>query len=186
MAMNSSFYKIFLAITVVVSFAACNDTVKETVTKKSEILPNGMHLTIEKTDIKKTSIGIFTSHNYGTSHRFKYRVAVDQGSIEWDFGVGEPKHFLFCDKGVYIHYLNENSYTEESRDSITNTVEELRVIKIENQYQKYIDERYLFKLLGDAYWVDVTEEEYTRNKNTCSEQAIPNDNELTVALMEEQ
>ncbi|WP_158974854.1 hypothetical protein [Cellulophaga sp. L1A9] len=184
MAMNSSFYKIFLVITVVVSFAACNDTVKETVTKRSEILPNGMHLTIEKTDIKKTSFGIFTNHNYGTSHRFKYRVAVDKGSIDWDFGVGEPKHFLFCNKGVYIHYLNENSYTEEVRDTINDTIEEVRVIKIENQYQKYIDERYLFKLFGDAYWVDVSEEEYARNKALCSEQEIPNDNELTIDIVD--
>lgn len=180
MTMKISTFKIFFAITIVALFVSCKDEIKETVTKKSEILPNGMHLTIEKTDIRKTSLGLFTNHNYGTSHRFKYRVSVDQGSIDWDFGVGEPKHFLFCDKDVYIHYLNENSYTEESRDSITDISEEVHVIKIENQYQKYIDERYLFKLFGDAYWVDVTEEEYARNKAICSEQAIPNDNELTI------
>ncbi|AIY12492.1 hypothetical protein M667_04320 [Cellulophaga baltica NN016038] len=184
MAMKIPSYKILFAITLIAFFVSCTDKVKETVTKKSEMLPNGMHLTIEKTDIKKTSFGIFTNHNYGTSHRFKYRVAVDQGSIEWDFGVGEPKHFLFCDKGIYIHYLNENSYTEEARDTINDTIEEVRVTKIENQYQKYIDERYLFKLFGDAYWVDVTEEEYARNKSLCSEQAIPNDNELTIDAVE--
>ncbi|ADV48630.1 hypothetical protein Celal_1316 [Cellulophaga algicola DSM 14237] len=184
MVISRAFYKIFLGITVIVLVAACKDTVKETVTKKSEMLPNGMHLMVEKTAIEKTSFGIFTNHNYGTSHRFKYRIAVDQGSIEWDFGVGEPKHFLFCDKGVYIHYLNENSYTEEARDTINDTIEKVQVIKIENQYQKYIDERYLFKLFGDAYWVDVTAEEYARNKALCSEQAIPNDNELSIDAVE--
>ncbi|MBO0591084.1 hypothetical protein I2486_06655 [Cellulophaga sp. E16_2] len=184
MVISRVFYKIFLGIAVIVLVAACKDTVKETVTKKSEMLPNGMHLTVEKTAIEKTSFGIFTNHNYGTSHRFKYRVAVDQESIEWDFGVGEPKHFLFCDKGVYIHYLNENSYTEEARDTINDTIEKVQVIKIENQYQKYIDERYLFKLFGDAYWVDVTAEEYASNKALCSEQAIPNDNELTIDAVE--
>lgn len=180
MPRQSTFYKILIVFTLFIVATSCKDEIKEIVTKTSTILPNGMHTIVEKTDIKKTSIGIFTSHNYGTSHRFRYKVLVDEGDIEWDFGVGEPKHFLFCDEGVYIHYLNESSRIEEVKDSLNTIIEEKRFDTIENFYQKHIDERYFFKLFGDAYWVDVTVEEYNTFKNKCDEQPIPNDNELSI------
>lgn len=47
-------------------------------------------------------------------------------------------------------------------------------------YQKHIDERYFFKLMGDAYWVDVSEEEYNTVKESCPEFEVPNDGELII------
>lgn len=180
MKVYNTFYKLLIVFILFVTATSCKDEVKEIVTKKSTILPNGMHITIEKTDIETTSIGIFTSTNYSRSHSFKYKANVDEGDITWDFGVGVPKHFLFCDEEVYIHYLNETSYVEEVKDSLNASIEEKRFHKIQNFYQKHIDERYFFKLFGDAYWVDITPEEYTTQKTKCTEQVIPNDNELSI------
>lgn len=178
MKVYNTFYKLLIVFILFITATSCKDEVKEIVTKKSTILPNGMHITIEKTDIETTSIGIFTTTNYSRSHRFKYKVNVDEGNITWDFGVGEPKHFLFCDEEVYIHYLNETSYVEEVKDSVNASTEENRFTKIENLYQKHIDKRYFFKLFGEDFWVDVEEEEYNKAKNTGKEFPIPNDNEL--------
>lgn len=173
-------YKTLLAFALMVVVNSCKDEVKEIVTKKSTILPNGRHITVEKTDIETTAIGIFTSTNYSSSHRFKYLVNIDEENITWDFGVGEPKHFLFGDKDVYLHYLNESSRREEVKDSLNSSIEEKRITTIENLYQKHVDKRYFFKLFGEDFWVDVEEEEYITAKKTGEEFPIPNDNEFSL------
>ncbi|MBU2995786.1 hypothetical protein KO500_05045 [Cellulophaga baltica] len=177
-----TFYKTLITIVLVVITISCDENVEETVTKKSVILPNSKHITIEKKDTRTTSIGIFTKHNYGTKHNFKYNVFVNEGKINWDFGVGEPKHIVFCENNTYLHYLNEKIETEEIKDSITDSVEKIYTSKIQNNYQKFIDERYFFKLFGDVYWLDIPEEEYNTILNSCEEYDVPNDNELSILV----
>ncbi len=125
-----SFYKSLIAIVLGILFTSCDENVEETVSKQNVILPNSKHITIEKTDTRTTSIGIFTKHNYGTKHNFKYRVFVNEGKISWDFGVGEPKHIIFCKNNTYLHYLNEKIETEEVKDSITDSVKKYILLKL--------------------------------------------------------
>ncbi len=160
---------------------SCNNSVKETTSEKSVVLPNGIHLTVVKTNKYRTSVGILTNTNYGTTHSYKYNVLLNEPNINWSYGSGEPKNLLFCKDTTYIHYVNKNSYPIKVTDSITNTITTKYTHKVENMYQKYIDKRYFFNLFGDDFWLDITPERYNKIKNLCSEYVIPNDNELTLS-----
>jgi len=142
----------------------------------SKMLPNGQHLEVEKTNKETTSIGMITKHNYGTTHSFKYRIALDKMAIEWDGGSAEPKHLLFCKDTLYIHFLKNKWVEEEAIDSLHKTSN--NHYQIQDAYQVHIDERYFFNLLGDAYWVETTPDNYRKQKAICKEFEVPNDNEL--------
>lgn len=85
MKLKSLGYKLGCIIGVIALFFSCDERVTERMTKKSIILSNGMHLTVEKTNTETTSIGILTKHNYGTKHTFKYKLKLSENSINWDF-----------------------------------------------------------------------------------------------------
>lgn len=171
-------YTILLAFSVTV--LSCKSSTEETTTEKSSVLPNGMRLTVLKKNKDITSIGILTGSNYGTTHTYTYNVLLHEPDINWSYGSGEPKNFLFCKDTTYIHYANKNSYPTTVKDSITNTTTTEYHYKVENVYQKHIDNRYFFNLFGDDFWLDITPERYNQIKNSCNEYAIPNDGELVV------
>lgn len=159
---------------------SCKSSTEESTTKKSSVLPNGMRLTVLKINKDKTSIGILTGTNYGTIHTYKYNVLLHEPDVNWSFGSGEPKNVLICKDTIYIHYTNKNRSSTTVTDSITNATNTTYNYKVENLYQKHIDNRYFFNLFGDDFWLDVTPERYNEIKNSCEEYAIPNDGELTV------
>ncbi len=158
--------------------ASCNQASIETTNIISEILANGQHIEVEKTNKETTSIGIITKHNYGTTHSFRYKITLDEMDIEWNGGSGEPKHLLFCKDTVYIHFLKNKWVEVETIDSVNQASN--GQYQIQEAYQVYIDKRYFFKLLGDGYWVDTNPEKYRRQKLICNEFQVPNDNELVL------
>ncbi|APU09930.1 hypothetical protein A5M85_06430 [Cellulophaga lytica] len=159
---------------------SCKSNTEESSTEKSLVLPNGMRLTVLKTNKDETSIGILTGSNYGTTHTYKYNVLLHEPDVNWSLGSGEPKNFLFCKDTIYIHYVNKNNYPISVTDSVTNTTAAKNNYKIESMYQKHVDNRYFFNLFGDDFWLDVSPKRYNEIKNSCDEYAIPNDGELTV------
>ncbi|MGJ8733035.1 MAG: hypothetical protein ACSHW4_07810 [Cellulophaga sp.] len=164
-----------------VTILSCKSNTQESTTEKSSVLPNGMRLTVLKTNKDQTSIGILTGTNYGTTHTYKYNVLLHEPDVSWSFSSGEPKNFLFCKDTTYIHYVNKNNYPITVTDSVANTTATENNYKIESMYQKHVDNRYFFNLFGDDFWLDITPERYNEIKNSCEEYAIPNDGELTVA-----
>lgn len=179
MKIKSSIIKIGYLLTFVFLFS-CDSEVKETIDKKTELLPNGKRLIVEKTNKETTQIGIFSKHNYGTSHTFKYKISINPGDINWDGGNGEPKHLLFCEDTIYMRSFKEKSVRVEYNDSIDNKEEVKYHYEIKEVFQKHIDERYFFKLFGDDYWIDISQEEYTSKIESCNQYIIPNDNELSL------
>lgn len=173
---NSIVKILFLLSAILLS--GCNSKVKETINKEVKLLPNGKRLTVEKKNKETTHIGIFSKHNYGTSHSFTYKISVNPGNINWDGGTGEPKHLLFCKDDIYIKFLKEESVKVEYTDSIDYQVKDRYDYEIKEAFQKHIDERYFFNLFGDDYWIDVSEEEYTSKNKYCEDYSIPNDDEL--------
>ncbi|MCL5246404.1 hypothetical protein M4I21_11325 [Cellulophaga sp. 20_2_10] len=159
---------------------SCKSNTEESSSEKSLVLPNGMRLTVLKTNKDETSIGILTGTNYGTTHTYKYNVLLHEPDVNWNFGSGEPKNILICKDTTYIHYINKNSYPITVTDSVTNTTTTENNYKIESMYQKHVDNRYFFNLFGDDFWLDVTPKRYNEIKNSCEEYAIPNDGELTI------
>jgi hypothetical protein len=144
------------------------------------MLPNGKHLVVEKITKETTSRGIITNHNYGTSHSFKYKLLLSKEDINWNSGSGEPKNILFCKDTIYIRYLKEKSIRTEYIDSVDNTTKYNYHSEIHEVFQKHIDKRYFFKLLGTDFWVDITSENYSSLKKSCDDYLIPNENELTL------
>lgn len=171
-------YTILFAFSV--SILSCKSNTQESTTEKSSVLPNGMRLTVFKTNKDKTSIGILTGTNYGTTHTYKYNVLLHEPDVNWSLGSGEPKNFLFCKDTIYIHYVNKNNYPITVTDSVTNSTTTKNNYKMESMYQKHVDNRYFFNLFGDDFWLDVSPKRYNKIKNSCEEYAIPNDGELTV------
>lgn len=173
---------VFLALISCV-FSSCEQKTEKKVNKVNELLPNGELLTVEKTNIKTTSIGIISKRSYGTKHNYSYNVRINKHDINWDGGSGkpEPKNIIFCKDTIYIRYLKnktikiEKPNSTDSTDSITKYNYHTKVIEV---FQKNVDERYFFNWFGDNYWLNITPENYTVLKNSCEEYTIPNDNEI--------
>lgn len=161
-------------------FSGCKYDTEEVTNNTKIILPNGKHLVVEKTTTETTSTGIITKYNYGTSHRFKYKLLLSKEDISWDGGSGEPKNILFCNDNTYIRYLEKKSIRTEYIDSITNETKSSYHSEISEAFQKHIDNRYFFNLLGSDFWIDITSEDYSSLKKSCKDYIIPNENELTL------
>jgi len=169
----------FIAILILV-FSSCTSHTEKTTDKIRKILPNGKNLLVEKTNKDTSSKGVFTKHTYSVSHNFEYSISIDKGDIKWYTEIGEPKNILFCRDTAYIRYLKEKTIRTKNLDSI-DTIPTYKYHKeIHETYQKHIDKRYFFKLFGDAFWVDISPENYLVLKENCTEFEIPNDNELTL------
>lgn len=161
-------------------FSSCNYNTKENTDLTSKVLPNGKHIIIEKITKETTSHGIFSKHNYGTSHSFKYKFSISQEKIDWYGGSGEPKNILFCNDTIYIRYLKEKNITTNYIDSLNNTTKYNYHSEIQEIFQKHIDKRYFFKLFGNDFWVDIASDDYYYLKKSCDDYPIPNDNELSL------
>ncbi len=173
---------IILVLLIVAFLSNCDSEVKEVIDTEMKLLPNGKRLIVEKTNKETTQIGIFSKHNYGTSHSYRYKISIKPDGVNWDGGNGEPKHLLFCKDTIYIHYLKKKSVRDEYTDSIDNRIKTKYDYEVKEVFQKYIDERYFFKLFGDDYWIDVSPEDYNFDNKSCNKYLIPNDNELSLEL----
>ncbi len=162
-------------------FTCCRSKTTERIDITNTLLGNDKHLEVEKTNRSTTHRGIITNSDYGTSHSYSYKLTVNNGDINWDGGTAEPKHFLFCKDSIYIHYLKEKYISVKSKDSIGNMIEKDGYYAVQDVFEVYIDKRYFFKLFGDDYWVEVSSEKYNRQKESCTEYSIPNDNELSIS-----
>jgi hypothetical protein len=149
---------------------------KKTIEKTNRLLPNEKHLLIEKTNESSLLKGIFTGHIYDTIRSYTYKVIIDN-DVEWDGGSSEPKHILFCEGEMYLHSLKEKCITTKYYDSTSQKMEAKYNFEIQDVYEKHIDKRYFFKLMGEDFWTEIISEKYLKLKNQCKEYDIPNDNE---------
>ncbi len=174
--------KLGILVLIISLFLSCDYEDKVIVDKTHKVLSNGKRLEVEKTTTLSTAIGLFSGHNYGTTHRFVYKLGIQPEYVNWDGGSGEPKALLFHRDTTYIYYLKEKVIRTAYTDSVTNTLKEDNHTEIQAFYEKHIDKRYFFKLLGDDYWVDIQAEDYDAVKSFSNEFIIPNDNELSVKI----
>ncbi len=152
---------------------------KKIIEKTNRLLPNEKHLLVEKTNESSLLKGIFTGNIYDTIRCYTYKVVIDN-DVEWYGGSGEPKHILFCEGEMYLHSLKEKCITTKYYDSTNKKTKEKYKNEIQNVYEKYVDKRYFFKLMGEDFWTEIIPEKYIKLKNRCSEYEIPNDNERLI------
>lgn len=171
--------EILLLVSIGFLFAACTYDTQETIDETRKILPNGKHLVVTKTNKETTSVGLFSNINYGVSRSFTYQLSINPGNINWYGGSAEPKHILFGENTIYIRYIKQKSVSTVYTDSINDTIKNGSHLELHEFFQQHIDERYLFKLLGDDYWVEISAEDYNAaKKKSTQEYIIPNDGEL--------
>lgn len=171
---------IYLFILLSYLLSSCKYDSEETIDKTNSTLPNGTHIIVEKVNKKTTSRGLITNHKYGVSYSFTYKFLVHQGNISWDGGSAEPKNILFCKDTTYIRYLKKKRIKTEYFDTTDSTTQYNYHTEIHEYFEKHIDKRYFFQLLGDAYWIEITPTHYSSIKDICDEYDIPNDNELSI------
>ena len=176
--------KTYFVLIIILIVTSCRTETKIRVNKTNHLLSNGSTIFVEKTNEDKTSIGMFSHHDYGTSHYFSYRFSVDPGSINWEGGSREPKGILFCKNDVYLYSLKEVEIHVFIKDSTDSIVDVNSHYETQEVFEQYIDKRYFFKLLGDDYWIDVSLEDYQLKKKNYQEFAIPNDNEIKLSNKE--
>ncbi|MCT4582226.1 MAG: hypothetical protein N4A35_12510 [Flavobacteriales bacterium] len=175
---------VFLSALFVVFVHSCaTETVSKTYVTNKE-LPNGILLSVEKTNTENTQIGMFTKHNYGTTHSYSYKVIVEELDAVWEGKSGEPKKLVFCKDSLFLLSYKEMLFTNDSLRKIDSTLAYESHYEVVEEFQKYVDNRYFFKLFGDAYWVSIPSSCYQYKKSSCKEYDVPNDNELSLIFSE--
>lgn len=156
---------------------SCHSKTEKVEHIQSITVQNGKSLEIKKTDRNTTSIGIITSHNYGTTHQYSYEMTLD-GDIYWYGGSHEPKQILFHNEQVYLKFLYQKRYNTSTLDTLINETKTSHYYKTEEDYQKHIDERYFFNWFGKDYWLNIDSMEYHSLQKVGQEFEVPNDGEL--------
>lgn len=162
-------------------FSCCHTETQTRTSITNRLLPNGKHLAVEKENREITYTGLLTKHNYGTNHSFRYSLKVDNDAVFWNGGSGEPKHLLFCSDEVFIHFLKRKSIAEAYTDTIDSTTKYNYHDETLHQFEKFVDNRYLFNWFGDAFWIEIPDTTYQKHLLKCDEYEVPNDNELKIA-----
>lgn len=183
--MNCKFFekrRVTFILIVLQLFTGCDVRTEERIDKTSKTFPNGKHIIVEKSNKVSTSVGIFTSINYGTSHSFIYEFTIIEDDIKWEGGSGEPKNIIFCKEAVYLRYLKEKPIKAISADTINNRSIENHTYEIQEFFQRHIDRRYFFKIFGSEYWEDISSDDYNSIKKICEEYEVPNDGELLLEV----
>ena len=163
---------------IIIFTISCKTSTEISIDKSSTLLPNNEVIELEKENKDSKTFGSITNHYYGSSHRFTYKFKLKNANIKWNGGTAEPKHILFHKDSIFLSFLKDKTITTPYVDSITNETRNTYHNEVQKFYQKHIDKRYFFKLLGSDYWIDITEENYLRNIENGLECKIKNDNEL--------
>ncbi|WP_375561529.1 hypothetical protein ACE193_02940 [Bernardetia sp. OM2101] len=172
-------------IMVALFLMSCEQRSEENIKVENITLDNGKYLEVEKTNKETTHIGLITKHNYGTTHSFKYKVNLKENETIWKGKKDqEPKHIIFCQDTIYMHYLEKQFISTQTIDTLTQDTLYGSYFEVKEFFLKNIDERYLNNLLGQQNWKDMSIQEYNTLKQKCKEYKIPNDEELVVGKVE--
>ncbi|PIY09005.1 MAG: hypothetical protein COZ18_09350 [Flexibacter sp. CG_4_10_14_3_um_filter_32_15] len=166
---------------VTVFLMSCEQRSEESIQIENITLDNGKYVEIEKTNKETTHIGLITKHNYGKTHSFKYQVNLKEDEIEWKGKKDqEPKHIIFCEDTIYMHYLEKQFIQTQTFDTLIQDTLYSSYYEVKAFFAKNIDERYLNNLFGSQLWEDISIQEYNTMKQKCKEYKVPNDEELVL------
>ena len=176
-------FHLSLFVLSVICLTSCETRTEKHFTKQTMKLNDKYQLEIWKENIEETTIGIISGHNYGTVHYFGYAFNLNPGDISWEQPTAEPKNLIICPDVIYLHYMQKKleamNDTEDKPDNIKDSKERKKYeYKIRNFYAQYIDKRYFFRLLGNAYWLNISSTEYYANRKGCERHSVLNDNEF--------
>lgn len=146
-----------------------------------KIFPNQKHIIVEKQTTITHYTNRFSNKNLGEGHTFSYKFKIKNDNINWNGDAAEPKNIIFCNDTIYFKYYIEKFEADTSIiDSTISSTQRPGIYKTIPVYETFVDKRYLFYLLGEAYWLTISEDIYNLKKSNCEEFEIPNDGELFI------
>lgn len=162
----------------------CDRSVTATaVSNKSVQLDSEHVLMVEKMDQNEVEKGVVTGHIYKVSAVFTYAIELKPEQAIWSKRGAEPKHLLLCDEHLYLHFMEKRRnalYDQRQSESEADIASEEPKYIVGHHYSQFVDKRYLFNWFGDAYWVDISQDQYASATTQCEEYSVPNDNEFII------
>lgn len=178
--------------------AACTTKTSENTQRSIKDFPQGEQMRVEMTQVHQEQVGMLSKVVYQTKDRHQYQLSFTPNDIEWQNGDGEPKQLLVCaDGNAYLHFVNQipNPFYSTPPTNPAEPVPEPAKIEnpepkpvvqpyfiLKNQYVRWVDKRYFFKLLGESYWADVSQDEYKNKVAQCKAYEVPNDGYYQAAV----
>ena len=164
---------VYIIISVLI--ISCTTETKTNTNKTIKQLTDNKLIEVTKTEKTATHKGIFTGHNYGTTHSFTYQFTINKNEVIWkDKGSAVPKKILFCGDTTYVNCLQKKSVPYQKFPSDTTMSYKDTIVK---KYHKFIDNRYFLKWFGTYSWLEISKEKYNSKKANCKEYSIPTDND---------
>lgn len=156
----------------------CRQEVREAEKFFEQTTTEGQRLLVTKHDSFTRSVGVITGHDYGTSHSYRYAFELAPDGIEWQGYASEPKQLVRCADKLYLRYLTLR-HADIDVDAGADAGAARREPRVVSAHARHVDERWLFKLLGKQYWLEVPEAELqnARCQRLCD---VPNDGELVL------
>lgn len=167
-----------------VSLSACTCETVERDYVWHAVAANGMPLVVEKSDRITQRRGMLTNTDYGSTHTFTYKLHMDTDYLTWYGGDSEPKSLLFCGEQILLRSLRKRYVPMIISDagapsSATTTSVEKPTTVVAEEVERFVDERYFWRMFGETTWVREDPSVYHQNKPACLETMVPNDNELS-------
>lgn len=132
---------------------------------------SGQRIHVVRNDVIAEHTGIFTGHKYGNTYSFTYEFTLTPGKVTWEGRTGEtPRNLLLRKKNIYLRTTSkELMWTHPDSTSEPDDKE----VMVVSSFYKYVDKRSLFKLMGKAYWTEVSDTVYHEEKAKSTEVEIP-------------
>ena len=155
-------FKQVLYIGMLFLFVSCSQNIEE-YTENEVIDVNGTSINIKHYSRYSTKKGILSGHAYESYFTFGYKIKIPSKGLFWRKRY-EPKKLTLCSDGsVYIYSVGIHQTYRTNYHNV-------------GRYEKFIDKRYFFKLLGDAYWTYVGESTFNEETKECKTFDVPNKN----------
>lgn len=193
---RSSLLKLASCLFLSLALSACTTKKTESSQRFVKDFPQGEQITVDLKKAHEESVGVISKLVYSSTERHQYYLRFMPNDIRWHNGDAEPKQLLVCaNQNAYLHFINEqaNPYYAQTADTqksaAAGTTEQGNQVQdaateppvepyviLKDNYVRFVDKRYFFKWLGEAYWADINKEEYWEQLKSCQTYAVPNAN----------
>ncbi len=151
---------LFIFILIAINYSCIERVDKTENFTTHKLLDNKKHLELKVTKNSTTVVKAF-KYDYERND-YNFVLAIEPENISWEGGAREPQSIIFCKDSIYISFLDSYKPDAGVNDSTA-------FLNKKIGYELFIDERYLFNLLGKSYWAEIPQETFYAKKKECKE-----------------